>query len=296
MSDSANKTGNPQRSQEAKLRSRIDLATERSSRAGEIAAQHEALALTNSAPLRDLHHRMAVIHRRMERRHLVTVDLYVSVLAGLKQPKTPDAGRRAAIPSLLSATAELAGSAGAVMALFDSSQAEALFLASDPTARRAHDLEFELGEGPSIDATKTRSTVIASGAQMCERWRLFGPEAAALEVHAVAAAPLQAGPACLGTLTVLNPVREVADPAIDLLGEALAYSLIDAFQAGAEGLIPVDGDHWTGIYRAVGMISARHDCSSADALALIRARAFTTGSDARMVAGSIVRGEEEDLF
>jgi hypothetical protein len=43
------------------------------------------------------------------------------------------------------------------------------------------------------------------------------------------------------------------------------------------------------------MISARHDCSPADALALIRARAFTTGSDVHLVAGSIIRGEE-DLF
>jgi hypothetical protein len=290
MSDTPNKTGKPRLSQEAKLRSRIDLAAERSSRASEIAAQHEALALTDSAQLRDLHHRMAAIHRRMERRHLLTLDLYVSVLASLRRPKTADVNRQATIPSLLSATAELAGSAGAVMALFDSTQA------SDATARRAHDLEFKLGEGPSFDATRTRSTVTASGRQMCERWRLFGPEAAALDVHAVAAAPLQAGPACLGTLTVLNPARDVTNPAIDLLGETLAYSLIDAFQAGAEGLIPVDGDHWTGIYKAVGMISARHDCSPADALALIRARAFTTGSDVHVIAASIVRGDEKDLF
>ncbi|SRR6266567_2673946 len=295
MADTPNETGNPQRSQEAKLRTRIDLAAERSRRAREIATQHEALALADSAPLRDLHHRMAAIHRRMEQRHLVTVDLYASVLASLGRPKSAAAGRQPAIPSLLSATAELAGSAGAVVALFDSSQAEALFLASDSTARRAHDLEFKLGEGPSIDATRTRRAVTASGPQMCERWRMYGPEAAELDVHAVAAAPLQAGPACLGTLTVLNPAREVADPAIDLLGEALAYSLIDAFQAGVEGLIPVDGDHWTAIYRAVGMISARHDCSPADALALIRARAFTIGCDVHVVAGSIVRGEE-DLF
>jgi hypothetical protein len=295
MSDTPNRTGGQPRSQETRLRSRIELAAERSNRAREIAAQHEALALTDSVPLRDLHHRMAAIHRRMEQRHLVTVNLYDSVLASLPRPRKEDAGRQPGIPSLLAATATLAGSAGAVLALFDSSQAEALFLASDATARRAHDLEFKLGEGPSTDATRTHGAVSASGRQMCERWQLFGPEVAALDVHAVAAAPLQAGPACLGTLTVLNPVREVTDPAIDLLGEALAYSLIDAFQAGVEGLIPVDGDRWTAIYKAVGMISARHDCAPADALALIRARAFTISSDVHLVAGSIVRGEE-DLF
>ena len=37
------------------------------------------------------------------------------------------------------------------------------------------------------------------------------------------------------------------------------------------------------------MISARHDCSPADALALIRARAFTIGSDVHVIASSIVR-------
>ena len=177
MSDTPVRPAIRSEASEVKLQGRIDLAAERSRRAREIAAQHEALALTDSAPLRDLHHRMAAIHRRMEQRHLITVDLYASVLASLRRPETVDAGRQEGMPSLLSATADLAGSAGAVMALFDSSQTEALFLASDSTARRAHDLEFKLGEGPAIDATRTRCAVTASGAEICDRWRLYGPEA-----------------------------------------------------------------------------------------------------------------------
>lgn len=284
--------GEPGLNHAAGIRSRMDLASERSRRAGDIATQHEMLAATDSLPLRGLHHRMAALHRRMEQRHLVTVSLYNSVLVGLRQPSTDYSDLATGIVSVLSATAELAGSAGAVMALFDSYQAEALFLASDSTARRAHDLEFKVGEGPSLDAVRTRSTVTASGRQMYERWHVYGPEAAALNVHAVAAAPLQAGSACLGTLTVLNPVQAVTDPAIDLLGEALAYSLIDTFQSDADRLLPFGGDNWTAVYKAAGMISARHDCSPEDALALIRARAFAAGSDVHAVAGRIIRGEE----
>lgn len=282
-------------SRAAKIMSRIDVACERAKRAGDIALRHEALALADSAPLHDLHHRMAAIHRRMEERHLVTVNLYRSVVARLQQPNSGHSDLRASMPSLLSATAELAGSAGAVMALFDSHQAEAIFLASDPTARRAHDLEFKLGEGPSLDAIRTRSAVAVAGRQMSVRWQLYGPEVAALDIHSLAAAPLQAGSACLGTLTVLNPVRAVTDPAIDLLGEALAYSLIDAFQTEADGLLSVEGDHWASVYEAAGMISARHGLAPVDALALIRARAFAAGSEAHAVAGGIIAGDE-DLF
>lgn len=92
------------------------------------------------------------------------------------------------------------------------------------------------------------------------------------------------------TLTLVNPVAAVTDPAIDLLSEALAYSVIEAFQAGWDGLIPAEGDHRAAVHEAVGMISVRHQCALDNALALIRARAFAGDCDVYALADSILHG------
>jgi hypothetical protein len=270
----------------------MGVASDRAGRACQIALQHEALAESDVAALRGLHERMAAIHWRAQHRHLVTVGLYAAMLAQLETARQAAGRRGRDALSLTSAAADLTGATGAVIGLFDSRQAEALMLASDATARRAHDLEFVVMEGPATDAVRTRSMVVASGSQLVGRWQLFGPEATALDVHAVAAVPLLAGAACLGTLTVLNPGQPAAGPAIDLLGEALAYSLLDGDQPGWDGLLDADFDHRAAVNEAAGMISARIGCSVSDALALIRARAFAAGNDTCAVAQGILRGEE----
>ncbi len=269
----------------------MNLARDRAVRAGQIALQQEALAETDVAALRGLHQRMVAVHRRAQQRHLVTVRLYAAMLAQLETARQAAGRRRRGALCLTSATADLTGATGAIIGLFDSRQDEALVLASDATARRAHDLEFVIGEGPATDAVRTRSMVVASGSQLVGRWQLYGPAATALEVHAVAAAPLLAGAACLGTLTVLNPGRPAAGPAIDLVGEALAYSLLDRDQRGCAGLLDAGCDHRAAVNQAAGLISARIGCSVSDALALIRARAFAAGNDARAVAEGILSGE-----
>jgi len=235
---------------------------------------------------------MAAIHLRMEQRHLVSVRLYSLMTVRLEQAAEGFAERVRGVPSLVAATAELGESDGAVMVLFDSEQDEALTLASDPTALRAHELEFEVGEGPAVDAVRARAQIAARGEQMLDRWRLYGPEVRGLDVHAVAAAPLQPGAACIGTLTLLNPVATPTDPSIAVLGEALAYSLIEAFHVDPEGFAPADCGHRLAVYEAAGMIAARERCSPHDALALIRARAFAEGTDAHAVADAILHGTD----
>src|SRR5262249_1668370 len=159
-----------------------------------------------------LHLRMAAIHLRMEQRHLVSVRLYSLMTVSLEQAAQGFAERVSAVPSLVAATAELGESDGAVMVLFDSEQDEALTLASDSTAQRAGEVECDGGEGPSGAAGRAHAQIAVSGEEILDRWRLYGPEVAALDVHAVAAAPLQPGAACIGTLTLLNPVTPPTDP------------------------------------------------------------------------------------
>lgn len=272
---------------------RMRAARERAECAARTAAWHELLAITDSAAIRALHEQLAAMHRRTELRHGVTADMYRSLAAQLGLAPAGQAGLATA-PSLLSATADLAGADGAIIALFDARHAEILSLASDPAARRAYEIEFTTGEGPSLETARTRRLVTVSAADLGGRWPLYGPQVARLDVGAVAAVPLEAGGVCLGALTLLNPGSQRVGAVIGVLGEALAHSLLDGTPRGylaASGL-PAHGDHRAAVHRAAGIVSARHGCSVDDALALIRARAFAGGTDAGTVADGVLRDRQ----
>lgn len=291
MSESAGRT-DVTGSWSAALRER-ERELDHARRAASVAARHEILAATDSSGARQLHERMAAIHRQTERRHLVTARLYDSLAAKL-QASRDNADNEAARPSLMAATAELAGSSGAIIALFGSRHEEALVLASDQIARRAHDLEFELGEGPALDAVRTRRTTAASGEELRERWNLYGPEVADLGVRAVVAVSMELGTLRLGSLTLLNPApRPEARESIDVVSEALAYSLLDGYLRDPADRLFQEGYCRSAVHQAAGIISVQNDCSVDDALALMRARSFAEGGTIEAVARDIMRGEHE---
>jgi hypothetical protein len=74
---------------------------------------------------------------------------------------------------------------------------------SDVVAARLGDLQFDLGEGPSVDAFRERQPVLVpdvgdSGAAAGERWPAFAPAGLAAGARALFAFPLQLGAAQLG--------------------------------------------------------------------------------------------------
>jgi hypothetical protein len=256
----------------------------RAARAAAVAARHEALALRG--PLRDVHLQMAAIHLQAARRHRMTVRLYEAAVR--LHPAGPGAGPDLDT-ALMRATAHLARSDGAVLAMFDSQLAETLLLASCAAARRAHDLEIQVGEGPSFDAVRTGQPVIARSAGAGRRWQFYESELAAFGVNAVAAIPLRVGSACLGALTLFNPAP-VPIGTVTELGEALAYSLLEHAldHPGTSGRCRAR------VHEAAGILSVRRGCSVADAMVLIRARAFAEGATVDAVAHDIVTGREAD--
>ncbi len=268
----------------ASLLSRIERERVRAERAASIASRHEALARPGP-PDEGLHGRLAAIHRRMEERHLVTAELYESLMTKIKERPAPFGGLPLA--ALLTVTARLAGSTGAIVALVDARESEAVFLASDPLAGRAHDVEYEIGQGPSHDAVHSRQPVTAVGQELTERWHVYGPAVACLEVRSVSAVPLERGTACLGALTLLNPSAS-ASGMIGVLGDALVGSLLDDGISATNGLLAVANAQMD-VQQAAGMISSRHGCSVADARVMIRARAFADGTSAAVVADGILR-------
>lgn len=271
---------------------RIRAERDRALRAAAVAAWHETLATVEASPTLELHKRMATIHRGIERRHLVSAGLYDQILAKSQAPSADSAGD-ARGPSLLSEAAEFAGSTGAIIALAGSHRAEAMCVVSDAVARQVHDIELKLSQGPSCDAMRTRRTVTAEGKELARRWCLFGVEAAALGVRSVAATPMIRGTACLGALTLLNPVLSAGEcPSLDVLGDVVTQAVLDGYliQAGlAQGLA---AGQPRAVYQATGVVSVRCHCSVNDAWAMIRAGAFADGVGIDDVARRILQDRE----
>src|SRR5579875_2209894 len=290
-----------------RLLARIRSERERAERSAAVAARHEALAAVGPGP-RVLHWRMAAVHRQIERRHLVTALLYRSAIGRLEGRAGAGAGPATAGRAgptaeagvaLTESAAWLGESTGAVVALVSSRRAETLCLASDDTARRAHELEYQVGEGPGLDAMRAGRLVAVAGPEIHRRWRVYGPGVAELSVRSVASVPLALGGACLGALTLLNPRPGAAAPdgpgaggpgagVIGQMGEVLGHALLGLY-AGEESAL-VGAALRPAVHQAAGMFAARYDCSVDDALALIRARAFAEDRAMEEVATDILRG------
>jgi hypothetical protein len=176
----------------------------------------------------------------------------------------------------------------------------AVVAASDATARSLADLQFMVGEGPSLDAYARRSPVLEPvlDGGVARRWPAYSAAALALGATAVFALPLQVGAARLGVLEVyrvdpgwLTPgslalALTFAEVALDVLLDGQAQSGQDRPPAGV-GLAL--NPHYV-IYQAQGMVTVDLGVSLADAMTRLRAHAYTTDRGLSEVAADVVAG------
>jgi hypothetical protein len=175
---------------------------------------------------------------------------------------------------------------GAAVVLQSTAGLDRVVAATEGLAATVEELQFELGEGPGVDALRQDGPVLRSHLDAAiGQWPMFAPAALAVGVAAAFAFPLQVGGIRLG---VLDLYRDTAGPLLDgVLSEALAYAdaatavllHLQALSNPAAGLHP----QLTGftadraeIHQATGMISAQAGVSLVDALLLLRARAYST--------------------
>jgi hypothetical protein len=265
----------------ALARARFDNETDRAERHDFLAGEARTQAL------RDMHTRIAGIHRSTASCHLTAAHLqddYVARLTGWS------VRRDAPKPLFMAGVAEACGTESAAVTLIGASLDQLALAASDEPARAAQELEFLLGEGPTRDATGELRPVLADSAAMLDRWPGYGPAVAELGIKAVAAVPLSVSGTCVGALAVFDPVQGVADAdTVGEVAEALTRSMILSPDSdpGLYGATDVRAE----VHQAAGMVSVHLDCSVADALQLIKAHAFAEGVSAHSVAESILSGE-----
>lgn len=268
---------------------------QRAARAAEIAERHESQAHTDPAVLREFHARMAATHRRAEARHLAAARMHTAYAERLRR-WVEAADHAQALPGFLAAVAETVGARGLAVAVFGADDVETLVAASDPAAREAQDLEFTLGEGPARDSAHHRRPVSAVGPAMSRRWPLYGPAVEELGIHVVAAVPVAVAATTLGALTVFEPQLDVDDDlerfyaAADTLAASVVTASIGLLQAQDTGWLPLlaEADLRPAVHQATGIVTVQAACTTADALALIRAHAFAQNRSVDDVASDII--------
>ncbi len=154
---------------------------------------------------------------------------------------------------------------------------------SDERSRLVEELQFTYGEGPCVDANRTRQPVSEPRlAHASSRWPAFGPEALKAGVEAVFAIPLHLGDESYGALDLyrdtpgpladgeLADARTIADGAVvmmlSLQGATAPGQLIPALEEMAE--------YRAEVHQAAGMISVQLGVSIEEALVALRARAY----------------------
>jgi hypothetical protein len=168
---------------------------------------------------------------------------------------------------------------------------------SDHEARALEDLQFELGEGPCVDAVAYRRPVLVPdlGETGFRRWPAYGPAAHELGARSVFAFPLQVGGVCVGALDIYRPRSGSLPP--DVVTSALAFAdLAMDMLVGSRGAAYADADvaeivsPRLEVYQAQGMVAVDVGVSLTTAMALLRAHAFTSGRPLVEIAREVLDG------
>ena len=273
--------------QVAGLRRRAAEARRRAASAQAAAARFGEQAASAPASFGQAYTRVVALQRRVEACHRVSARL---------QEQCADRLRSRLQPVFLDAMVAEIGMPSAAVILLADKQWEAVVAASDATARAAHDLEFVLGEGPAHLAAARGQTVQVAGTALSDWWPQYGPAVARLGVRAVIAVPLLP-PAGLGAVCAYASQPAISkDAAMAAIRFAAALPLTLARGSwAADGVadLPLFGEAGfpAAVHRAAGMVSQQCGCEITDALALLRARAFSTSRPAEEIAAQVLRGE-----
>ncbi|GGV18151.1 GAF and ANTAR domain-containing protein [Streptomyces spectabilis] len=258
-------------------------ARARAARVDEAASRQEELA---AATGREVHLKMAEALRSAAGCHRSSAQLQESFarrMSGWARGRGPR-------PRFMSGVAEACGTGSAALTLVDGRQRQLAVAASDGPARAAQDLEFMLSEGPTKDATLRRDLVFVAHEEIETRWPCYGPALTALGIREVAAVPLGSADHCLGALAVFDPRPGLVGTRAfaEIVGALTRTVLLDP---DADPELYGGIDHRDVVQQAAGMLSVHAGCQVEDALALIKARAFSGAESLEALARKIVSGD-----
>lgn len=190
------------------------------------------------------------------------------------------------------------GATGAGIMLMSGEIPRGSVCTTDDVSALIERLQFELGEGPCVDAHHEDRPVLEPDLAhpRAPRWPAFSTPAVAAGVRAVFGFPLQIGAVRLGAL---NLYRNEPGPLTDqqhadalLLASITAQTLLliqaDAPPGTVAAELEANADFQYVVHQASGMVAAQLDISVAHALVRLRAHAFGSARAVADVARDVV--------
>lgn len=202
--------------------------------------------------------------------------------------------------SLCAASVEVLGVAGAGLVLLSGRRSLDFVGVSDHVSEAVEQMEYTLGEGPCVSAYRTQMPVFDADLadEGTARWPEFRRGALAAGVQAAFGFPLLIERICIGALNLYHDHPgalsdgQVADAVVVA---AYASRAVLAWQADAPpGTVAWQLEHLSTnrveIHQAMGRISVQAEVSLEDALALLRAYAFSHDRPIAEVAADVAAG------
>jgi GAF domain-containing protein len=181
---------------------------------------------------------------------------------------------------------------------------------SDARMGKLEDLQFSLGEGPCRDAFDNGRAVAVPDLEhrSPDRWPNYTEPALAMGARGVFAFPLRVGTHRIGVLTLYQDipgsltVEQTADSLV--VADVLAQTMISIQSRNKTPLLAGElGDvnaHRAEVHQASGMAAVQLGIRATEALARIRARAYSTNQTVAAIAqqivdGSLILGDDHDV-
>jgi GAF domain-containing protein len=212
----------------------------------------------------------------------------IRILAKLVAETAPELETR----RLCDVCAEVTGATGAGLMLMSGDVPRGSVCATDEPSSRIEQLQFELGEGPCVDAYNQDRPVLEPdlAEPQTPRWLAFTGPALDAGVRAIFGFPLEIGAVRLGALNLYRdrpgPLTDDqhADALVmaDVAAQALLVMQSNAPPGRLAAELEASSDFQYVVHQASGMLAAQLDVSVGQALIRLRAHAF--GND-RPLAG-----------
>ena len=182
------------------------------------------------------------------------------------------------------------GGDGAAITLSYTDPSRVTLCATDDVAARLEDLQEVLGEGPGPTAYELQTAMTIDLRADRDRWPLFTEAAREIPgVRTVYAVPMRPGQHTIGVLTLHQNIGDPPDgDEAQFLADAIGAALMKDPPPPVES--DLDPGPWpmrARIHQATGMVLTQLRISPADAMALMRAHAFSHSITLAEVAAQI---------
>jgi GAF domain-containing protein len=199
---------------------------------------------------------------------------------------------------------ELLPVTGASISLMAQTAARRLLYASDDVARQLAEAQYTLGDGPCLRAFSTGTPILAadlSTSDDARQWPVFALRALESGAKAVFSFPLTLGAIAAGTLDLYRDssgsLSGTETGAALLIADAATLGVLHLYAGRGESeYAEGNGDmDWLGgesdhdeVHQATGMVMIQCDVGPEEALLILRARAFASGTALTALAREVV--------